>query len=101
VILPSGEIEVLATNLMDKIVITVADLADLYRQRWGVETVIDSLKNQLLLLVFSGLKPEAILQDIYASMFVYNLRQLLINEAQLLVNQQVKKTQDQLNTNKK
>lgn len=71
VILPSGEIEVLATNLMDKIVITVADL---YRQRWGVETVIDSLKNQLLLLVFSGLKPEAILQDIYASMFVYNLR---------------------------
>jgi hypothetical protein len=90
VVLPSGEIEVLATNLMDKEAITVADLGDLYRQRWGVETVIDSLKNQLLMMVFSGLKPEAILQDIYATMFVYNLRQLLINEAQLLVNEQVK-----------
>lgn len=32
VILPSGEIEVLATNLMDKAVITVADL---YRQCWA------------------------------------------------------------------
>ena len=90
VILPSGEIEVLATNLMDKVVITVADLADLYRQRWGVETVIDSLKNQLLMMVFSGLKPEAILQDIYATIFVYNLRQMLINEAQLVVNEEVK-----------
>jgi hypothetical protein len=90
VVLPSGEIEVLATNLMDKTAITVADLADLYRQRWGVETVIDSLKNQLLMMVFSGLKPEAILQDIYATIFVYNLRQLLINEAQLLINEQVK-----------
>jgi hypothetical protein len=92
VVLPSGEIEVLATNLVDKTAITVADLADLYRQRWGVETVIDSLKNQFLLLVFSGLKPEAILQEIYATMFAYNLRQLLINEAQLLVNEQVKET---------
>jgi hypothetical protein len=89
VVLPSGEIEVLATNLMDKTAITVADLADLYRQRWGVETVIDSLKNQFLLMVFSGLKPEAILQEIYATMFAYNLRQLLINEAQSLVNEQV------------
>lgn len=92
VILPSGEIEVLATNLMDKVVITVADLADLYRQRWGVETVIDSLKNQLLMMVFSGLKPEAILQEIYASMFVYNFRNLLINQAQELVNEQVKES---------
>lgn len=52
--------------------------------------MIDSLKNQLLMMVFSGLKPEAILQDIYATIFVYNLRKLLINEAQLLINEQVK-----------
>jgi Transposase DDE domain len=92
VVLPTGEIEVLATNLMDKQAITVADLADLYRQRWGIETIIDSLKNQLGLMIFSGLKPAAILQDIYATMFVYNLRQLLINEVQLIVNEQVKES---------
>lgn len=92
VVLPSGEIEVLATNLMDSGAITVTDLGELYQQRWGIETVIDSLKNQLLVMVFSGLKPEAILQDIYASMFVYNLRNLLINQAQELVNEQVRDT---------
>jgi len=90
VLLSSGETEVLATNLMDTEQISIADLADLYRQRWGVETIIDSLKNQLLLTVFSGLKPEAILQDVYATFFVYNFRQLLINESQIIINEQVK-----------
>jgi hypothetical protein len=89
-LLPTGQIEVLATNLMDSEAITVADLGELYKKRWGIETIIDSLKNQLNLMVFSGLKPEAILQDVYATIFVYNLRQLLVNEAQLIVNEQVK-----------
>jgi hypothetical protein len=81
VVLPTGEIEVLATNLMDSNRITVADLGDLYHKRWGVETSIDELKNQFLCMVFSGIKPEAILQDIYATVFVYHLRRLLTNEA--------------------
>jgi hypothetical protein len=91
-LLPTGQIEVLATNLMDREAITVAELGVLYKKRWGIETIIDSLKNQLNLMVFSGLKPAAILQDIYASMFVYNLRQLLINESQKIVNEQVKES---------
>ena len=33
VLLPSGQIEVLATNLIDKEAISLADLSDLYRQR--------------------------------------------------------------------
>ena len=91
-VLSTGQIEVLATNLMDKQAMGVADLGDLYKMRWGIETIIDSLKNQLGLMMFSGLKPQAILQDIYATMFVYNLCQLFINEAQLLVNKQVKES---------
>jgi hypothetical protein len=94
VVLPSGEVEILATNLMDKIAITLLDLSELYNQRWGIETVIDSLKNQLLLMVFSGLKPAAILQDLYASFFVYNFRQVFINEAQKIVNQQVEEKEE-------
>lgn len=92
VVLPTGQVEVLATNLMDKQVISVADLGELYKRRWGIETIIDSLKNQLGLMLFSGLKPEGILQEIYATIFVYNLRQLLINDAQILVNQQIKES---------
>jgi hypothetical protein len=57
-----------------------------------VETSIDELKNQFLCMVFSGLKPEAILQDIYATIFVYHLRRLLTNEAQDMVNEQVKES---------
>ena len=89
VVLSTGEVEVLATNLMDSQAITVADLGNLYSKRWGIETIIDSLKNQLKMMVFSGLKPAAILQDIHATMFVYNLRQLFINHAQLIVEQEV------------
>lgn len=40
----------------------------------------------------TGREPEAILQEIYATIFVCNLRQLLINEAQLHVNQQIKES---------
>ncbi len=52
VVLSTGEIEILATNLMDSEEISLADLKDLYHQRWGVETMIDSLKNQFLLTIF-------------------------------------------------
>ncbi len=84
-------------GIAGKQVISVADLGELYKRRWGIETIIDSLKNQLGLMLFSGLKPEGILQKIYATgrhsvIFVYNLRQLLINEAQILVNQQIKES---------
>lgn len=89
VVLSTSEVEVLATNLMDTTAISEVDLGDLYRQRWGIETIIDSLKNQLLWTVFSGEKPAAILQETYATMFVYNLRQLITNEAQEIVNEQV------------
>ncbi len=92
VLLPTGQIEVLATNLMDSEAITVTDLVELYKKLWGIETIIDSLKNQFNLMVFSGLKPAAILQDVYATIFVYTLRQLLINEAQTIVNEQVKES---------
>ncbi len=35
------------------------------------------------------MKPEAIYQDVYATMITYNLRQLFINEAQLIIEQEV------------
>lgn len=87
IVLSSGEIEILATNLYDKNEISVMDLSELYQMRWGIELIFDSLKNQLQMMVFSGIKAEAVLQEIYASVFTYNLRQLLINEAQQMVDQ--------------
>jgi hypothetical protein len=57
VLLPTGQIEVLTSNLMDSEAITATDLGELYIKRWGIKTIIDSLKNQLGLMIFSGLKP--------------------------------------------
>lgn len=88
VVLPSGEIEVLATSFLDSEAMTIADLAELYQMRWGIETCFDRLKNHLQIMCFTGLKPEAILQDIYATIFTHNLQQIFVNEAQEIVNEQ-------------
>lgn len=85
--LPNGKLEVLMTSLLDTQVFTSDVLNKLYQLRWGIETAYDRLKNQLLLMCFSGLKVEAIYQDIYATIFVHNLQQLIVNEAQVIVEE--------------
>lgn len=85
--LPNGEIEILATSFLDAEVMSIIELGDLYAKRWGIETAFDRLKNQLLMMCFTGIKPDAIYQDVYATIFVYNLQQLFVNNAQLIVNE--------------
>jgi hypothetical protein len=85
--LPNGKLEVLMTSLFDTELFSLDVLNKLYQLRWGIETAYDRLKNQLLLMCFSGLKVEAIYQDIYATIFVHNLQQLLVNEAQITVDE--------------
>jgi len=63
-LLPSGELEVLITNLFD---VSSDDLPGLYFLRWGVEGKYDVLKNKVELENFSGCTKNAILQDFWAS----------------------------------
>jgi hypothetical protein len=88
--LSSGEVEVLVTNLMDESLFTVSDFKELYGMRWGIETSYDTLKNKFLITCFSGQKVVSIYQDIYATIFVHNLYTLLSNEAQIIVNEELK-----------
>lgn len=69
VILKSGEIETLITNLSED-EFSADDFLDLYFLRWGIETTYDTLKNKLLIEKFSGRSPVAVLQEYYAMMFV-------------------------------
>ena len=85
--LPNGKLEVLMTSLFATQLFTLDVLNKLYQLRWGIETAYDRLKNQLLLMCFSGLKVEAIYQDIYSTIFVHNLQQLIVNEAQQTVDE--------------
>lgn len=87
--LPNGETEVLLTSLFDRNVFNIAAMNKLYQMRWGIETAYNRLKNQLLIMCFSGIKIEAIYQDVYATIFMHNFQQMFINEAQVIVNEEV------------
>jgi len=80
--LPSGELEVLATNLLDEQKYPTAEFAALYHSRWGIETFYGVLKGRLDLENFSGLSSQAVRQDVFATVFLSNLESLLIAPAQ-------------------
>jgi hypothetical protein len=79
--LASGELEVLATSLVDEKTYPTAEFLDLYHERWGIETWYKVLKGRLDLENFSGLSVEAILQDLHAAVFLCNLESVLTTEA--------------------
>jgi len=81
-VLPNGEIEKLVTNIFDPS-FSVEMFGELYRMRWGVETCFRTLKSRLEIENFSSAKEELILQDFYASVFVYNLVMAAAHEAEI------------------
>jgi hypothetical protein len=80
--LKSGQLEVLATNLLDTATYSVEDLAAVYGHRWGIETYYGLIKGRLDLENFSGLSVEAIRQDLHATVFLSNLETVLTRPAQ-------------------
>jgi hypothetical protein len=84
--LKTGELEVLATNLLDEALYPTECFGELYNCRWGIETFYGLLKGRLDLGNFTGLSAEAIRQDVYSTIFVSNLESILIAPA----NQQLK-----------
>jgi cellulose synthase/poly-beta-1,6-N-acetylglucosamine synthase-like glycosyltransferase len=46
---------------------------ELYFLRWGVETKYNEFKNRLQIENFTGRKPETLLQNFYAAMYVSNI----------------------------
>lgn len=80
--LPTGELEVLATSLYDEEKYPTECLADLYNQRWGIETFYLMLKSRLELENWTGETVEAVYQDFHASVLLANLESLLTRSAQ-------------------
>src|SRR6185295_2763126 len=83
--LKTGELEVLATNLLDEVLYPTECFAELYHWRWGIETYYGLLKGRLDLGNFTGVSAQAIRQDVFSTVFVSNLESLLIAP----VNQQL------------
>lgn len=80
--LNTGEIEYLLTDLSaDEF--NTNEIGELYFERWGIETSYDLLKNNLQMENFTGKLPQLIEQDIYATLYLSNIVQDCIWEAEL------------------
>ena len=80
--LPSGELEVLASSLLDETLNPTAEFAGVYWRRWGQETFYARLKGRLDLEHFSGQTPEAVAQDFAALVLLANVESVVSGPAQ-------------------
>ena len=88
--LPSGQIEILVTSLLDSQKYKNNIFKELYFKRWGVELFFDEFKNKLKAEYFSGYSNQSILQDFYAALFTSNVQTLLVSELSDEINEQTK-----------
>jgi hypothetical protein len=86
--LPSGELEVLATSLLDEVGYPTEEFLTVYHWRWGHETFYLMLKGRLELENFSGLTVEAVEQDVQAALLLANLETALSEPTQAVLEEQ-------------
>lgn len=86
--LPGGELEVLATSLLDEMTYPTEEFLEVYHGRWKHETFHGMMKGRLDLENFSGETPEAIRQDFFATLFLCNLETILTAPAQESLRQE-------------
>jgi hypothetical protein len=79
--LAGGAIVSVATNLSEEEFYT-DEIGMIYQMRWGLETAFDMLKNNLQIENLTGTKPILIEQDIYACVYLCNLAQDMIADAE-------------------
>jgi hypothetical protein len=80
--LASGELEVLATSLLDEGAYPTEELGPLYWRRWGHETYYGRLKGRLDLEHCSGQTVEAVEQDFQATVLLSNVESVVVGPAQ-------------------
>ena len=98
IILNTGEIEHLATNL-SKEEATVEELSKLYNLRWKIETNFHHLKESMKIEKISSSKKKLIYQDIYSQMLVYNILRENIRESEKEIKQDKYKHEMKINFN--
>lgn len=79
--LADGEVEVVATSLLDAQAVPGVALKTLYGWRWGIETYYDRVKNIFEVERFSGRKVRSIEQDFFGVIFLTTLERVLSKAA--------------------
>lgn len=85
VVLNSGEVELLVSNLFEQKTIDEACMKQLYAMRWGVEEGFKKLKPTMKLEQFGSRRYEGIYQEFYAHTFMMNLVGIIGREAEPLI----------------
>lgn len=80
--LQSGQLEVLATSLVDETTYPTAAFGPVYWQRWGHETYYGRLKGRLDLEHCSGQTVAAVEQDFHATVLLSNVESVVVGVAQ-------------------
>jgi len=83
--LDNGEIEVLATSLLDSQAYPLSIFKELYHLRWPVEEQYKVFKSRIEIENFSGTSTLAVYQDFHAKVFTANLTAILARPAQEVV----------------
>jgi len=76
--LPTGEVEVLMTTILNNKKYPPSLFDDLYDSRWGVETSIFVLKSFLQLAQFSAYTLPGVEQDLWSTFWMFNVQSAII-----------------------
>lgn len=98
VILKTGEVEILLTNLDNK-EFTTEEIQYIYQLRWGIETSYHYLKESMKITNIASSKDCIIKQEIYSQMFVFNLLQGIQNDLEEEIEQEKYKHKMKININ--
>ena len=86
--LPTGELAVLATSLLDEQKYPTEDFMALYGLRWNEETFYFLMKSRLDLENFSGQTAEAVRQDFFSTLLLCDLETILTQPTQKALTQE-------------
>jgi len=98
--LPTGQLEVLVTSLLDPAAYPTEEFLAVYHYRWSHETFHLMLKGRLELENFSGRTTEAVRQDVQAAVLLANLESLLSQPAQSALEEQCSPESQPLKVNR-
>lgn len=94
--LADGEVEVLATSLLDADEWPREELKAVYGWRWRVETYFDRIKNIFEVERFSGESVQSIEQDFYGVILLATVETVLTEEAEAELQQESRSRECQL-----
>jgi hypothetical protein len=98
--LPTGDLEVLATSLLEEELYPTREFLTVYHWRWGHETFYLMLKGRLEVENFSGRTVQAVRQDIQAAVLLSNLESLLREPTQAALSQSSRAALEPLRVNR-